>query len=638
MKVSFESLDVGKKLFMCVMYLTDCGSFTTHKSISYSKNTGCSRLHARIAFDSTGTPWLRDLGSGNGTTINKKNLPPQSIGKLEANTPATMKKPGSRGVIVYPGDVIQFGASTRIYVLNGPCYFDRGAMKARKQMMLLQKHNASSSSVAAAAASACGDTMNANAKRESNSDNNQGVSWGMDFDVYHDDGQQQPEQPEQEESSSQQKYLSEPSSNDVMINLDDPSTIPDKHRKLYDKLMTKKYKLQNIQTEMRRIQTKSVTVELSSGQQAQLERNEKQEQTLEEEIKKIYSELQMKLSRSGKNVVDGSHTSSIGSTKRDSNKDDEDDVDDFYDRTSKRSNTTSDNASTSETMESLTSKWKFLVSKLESLQHFIANAKEKVNEIEEEIKANKATGGVDDDCFFLQNDLEIANDQYEKIHKDQEKIQSDLDSTEKMVLIIDDKIVFDREMEFIGRQSELDTMRERKERDNEAKKEMSIMPPPPLPPKRKFESSVEGTNNDRMPPPPPIMIKSKSTNSKQVRGPMMPPPPPQPLNSCIEPKEETNLTKPPTTSKTKRKRQGPMRPPVIGTLQALQQASSSSCNSKNDSEMIQNDHDKKIKRASVTSTVDKKDELNPKVDQWVAPKGQDGSGRTKLNAKFQGRY
>jgi len=33
--------------------------FTAHES--------CSRLHARIAFDSTGTPWLRDLGSGNGT-------------------------------------------------------------------------------------------------------------------------------------------------------------------------------------------------------------------------------------------------------------------------------------------------------------------------------------------------------------------------------------------------------------------------------------------------------------------------------------------------------------------------------------------------------------------------------------------
>lgn len=27
----------------------------------------CSRLHARIAFDSNGIPWLRDLGSGNGT-------------------------------------------------------------------------------------------------------------------------------------------------------------------------------------------------------------------------------------------------------------------------------------------------------------------------------------------------------------------------------------------------------------------------------------------------------------------------------------------------------------------------------------------------------------------------------------------
>ena len=27
----------------------------------------CSRIHARIAFDSKGVPWLRDLGSGNGT-------------------------------------------------------------------------------------------------------------------------------------------------------------------------------------------------------------------------------------------------------------------------------------------------------------------------------------------------------------------------------------------------------------------------------------------------------------------------------------------------------------------------------------------------------------------------------------------
>jgi hypothetical protein len=36
-----------------------------------------------------------------------------------------------------------------------------------------------------------------------------------------------------------------------------------------------------------------------------------------------------------------------------------------------------------------------------------------------------------------------------------------------------------------------------------------------------------------------------------------------------------------------------------------------------------------------------KDELliiDDKKDVWVAPQGQDGSGRTKLNEKFGGRY
>jgi hypothetical protein len=35
--------------------------------IILTAHESCSRLHARIAFDSSGIPWLRDLGSGNGT-------------------------------------------------------------------------------------------------------------------------------------------------------------------------------------------------------------------------------------------------------------------------------------------------------------------------------------------------------------------------------------------------------------------------------------------------------------------------------------------------------------------------------------------------------------------------------------------
>ena len=35
--------------------------------VVYTAHESCSRLHARIAFDSQGMPWLKDLGSGNGT-------------------------------------------------------------------------------------------------------------------------------------------------------------------------------------------------------------------------------------------------------------------------------------------------------------------------------------------------------------------------------------------------------------------------------------------------------------------------------------------------------------------------------------------------------------------------------------------
>ena len=79
----------------------------------------CSRLHARIAFDSQGTPWLRDLSSTHGTTVNRQRLPPAAIGNFESTT----TKRGSRGIVLYPGRFttvwcintnILFGRTTRI--------------------------------------------------------------------------------------------------------------------------------------------------------------------------------------------------------------------------------------------------------------------------------------------------------------------------------------------------------------------------------------------------------------------------------------------------------------------------------------------------------------------------------------------
>ena len=98
---------------------TDADADTTSSARVQSIVTAhpsCSRLHARIAFDAKGVPWLRDLESANSTFVNKKQVPQASIGKVECE--ATCHKDGSRGVRLFPGDGIVLGASTRFFVLN----------------------------------------------------------------------------------------------------------------------------------------------------------------------------------------------------------------------------------------------------------------------------------------------------------------------------------------------------------------------------------------------------------------------------------------------------------------------------------------------------------------------------------------
>ena len=92
------------------------------------QHESASRQHARIAFDGAGTPWLRDLQSTHGVTVNKRRLPAAAVGREESNS----TNPGARGVVIYPEDVLQFGASTRIFCVEGPAGFSRGAIQKHK--------------------------------------------------------------------------------------------------------------------------------------------------------------------------------------------------------------------------------------------------------------------------------------------------------------------------------------------------------------------------------------------------------------------------------------------------------------------------------------------------------------------------
>mmetsp|Transcript_13944 Transcript_13944/g.21268 ORF Transcript_13944/g.21268 Transcript_13944/m.21268 type:complete len:502 (+) Transcript_13944:71-1576(+) len=186
----------------------------------------CSRLHARIAFDSRGVPWLRDLASTHGTSVNKKQLPSEASGKLESMS----KKKGSRGVVLFPGDAVQFGGSSRIFLIDGPMGFERGALNVSMH--------------------------------------------------------QEKEPP----TSLKRSEISEDRGNELK-DVWNENSIPPKHKKLWETMRAKKYKYDNITTENERILAKG---ELSTGQERQVQRNNEKLLNLRDELSQIEEDLRNK--------------------------------------------------------------------------------------------------------------------------------------------------------------------------------------------------------------------------------------------------------------------------------------------------------------------------------------------------------
>ena len=209
----------------------------------------CSRQHARLAFDSSGTLWLRDLASTHGTAVNKKKVPAQACGKTES----TSRQAGARGVILYPGDVIQFGASTRLFCVQGPEEFERGKVQAR-----------------AAAAKASLPPPEPVAETGEEKEEESRPLWGIDMDDHREDGEDQ--------SSEKFEFKEE--------------EIPDKYRRDFEQIKALHYKLSNIQSESDRILRKGG---LNAGQEKQLQRNSDREKELTQKIEEKERELHAKL-------------------------------------------------------------------------------------------------------------------------------------------------------------------------------------------------------------------------------------------------------------------------------------------------------------------------------------------------------
>lgn len=476
----------------------------------------CSRYHARFAFDQSGTLWLRDLGSTHGTMVNKKTLPSQSIGKEES----TSSEPGTRGVIVFPGDVIQFGASTRLFCLEGPT----DCVRSSKPI-----HN--------------GQVVTASEIKESCKNMNQGesistaptiqddfVSWGIDTD--HTD-----------------------ESNIALEEQD----VPQQFKKDWEQIQALRYKLSNLRLESERIRSKT---DLSTGQQRQLERNEQRE----EEIQNILTEKERDIYRK---IYPEQSISNVAKQNFE-----DDDVND----TTKGADDADIFAAT-ETEESLRAKWSDLQARRIKVMGDVALARKRVAEL-----LDAKPGGDAEDMFFRQNECALATEACGALENEIIVLEGSLALTAKLLKAANSRIHVDLESGYIGE---------------------APMSPARAPPTQNVDVAVPSSIQEMNPP------KSVAQSSKRV-------------SDAIQ----TRITGE-ESSQSPIKRRRHVKPSALyddtharSTLSGLQFAGSIDAQEKSEASQL----------------ITEKVQQSGMIDRWQAPKDQDGSGRSKLNEKFAGRY
>lgn len=239
------------------------------------EHVSISRHHCCLQFRDDGALMVLDLGSSQGSFLNKTKLDKAVYQRVNV------------------GDILRFGASTRMYIVNGPAEqmpseYDSENMKAYRVQLIQHsaKIEAKKQEVAAG-----------------------GASWGFDEDA------DNPQSDDEENSEELPDYVKNDDNYDRKHGkkysaglADETADINEKDAGILEKIRTKERKIQNMQEEIKRIYMKESSQPdgLTDGQSAAVGRNDKRILELKESVEDLLGHLKMKSAhREGKASTGG---------------------------------------------------------------------------------------------------------------------------------------------------------------------------------------------------------------------------------------------------------------------------------------------------------------------------------------------
>ena len=249
-----------------------------------AEHPSISRVHAAFNFHRDGSLMLIDLGSAQGTCLNKKLLQKNSFTKINV------------------GDVIKFGQSTRLYVVKGP--EDSAPIEYNSSNLEMLRRQSEERELI---------TRRERERREEQL----AVTWGISMDdtyddpveetVVHDDHKPFASDKDDRKRSFLPEYLRRDENYDRKYGdryeapINDDEAKSKKDLEILDKIRKKERKIQNMEEENRRIYMKEQSQDegLTDGQLAAVARNDKSIEQLTAEIDNMIGEIRGKYDNDG---------------------------------------------------------------------------------------------------------------------------------------------------------------------------------------------------------------------------------------------------------------------------------------------------------------------------------------------------